>query len=437
MADLLDFKGVSGNTIPQDQDKETKLSDEKQLVAPVPPEIVQSKIQESTTVPTSSNSSFAEKLRQARVNAANKARDRITNITPTYTPIRGSEDYEAAWARHLEANPQDAEWKPLLDRIAKQESNFKSVQNYAGAPAYGYYQLWETNLGDNTPEEVLNNPDLQISLAMRLLRSNLSNFTEQDIEKARNLGYSINAMLGGAWLGGVGGVRKYLEGVDTTDAHHYGGKGGSSVGRYFNIFNFEQGGSLDNLIPIKVGENEYFVKIAKTSKEKQTGLSNVKKLPENEGMLFIISDSDKDWEGQISFVMDETSIPLDIIYLDGDFKVVRKRTIDAFSDEVVYGEADYVLEVNAGSSIKLGDELEFVTDTDNEVNNKMLVLGPNGETQMTLDGGERIMSIKDTKILIKFAKKSEVTNNDNDYKALGKRVFKFLDIQNSNEKEYV
>ena len=135
--------------------------------------------------------------------------------------------------------------------------------------------------------------------------------------------------------------------------------------------------------------------------------------------------------------MDETSIPLDIIYLDGDFKVVRKRTIDAFSDEVVYGEADYVLEVNAGSSIKLGDELEFVTDTDNEVNNKMLVLGPKGETQMTLDGGERIMSIKDTKILIKFAKKSEITNNDYDYKALGKRVFKFLDIQNSNEKEYV
>lgn len=135
--------------------------------------------------------------------------------------------------------------------------------------------------------------------------------------------------------------------------------------------------------------------------------------------------------------MDETSIPLDIIYLNKDFKVIRKRTMSAFSKDTVYGEADYVLEVNADSPIKLGDELEFVTDADSEVNSKMLVLGPEGETQMTLDGGERIMSIKDTKVLIKFAKKSDITDRDNDYKALGKRVFKFLDIQDSNEKEYV
>ena len=133
--------------------------------------------------------------------------------------------------------------------------------------------------------------------------------------------------------------------------------------------------------------------------------------------------------------MDDTSIDLDIIYLNGDLKVVRKRTMEAFSKDVVYREADYVLEVNANSNIKLGDELEFVTNE--KLDNTMIVLGPDGETQMTLKGGERVMSIKDTKILIKFAKKSDVTNNDNDYKALGKRVFKFLDIQNSNEKEYI
>ena len=35
----------------------------------------------------------------------------------------------------------------------------------------------------------------------------------------------------------------------------------------------------------------------------------------------------------------------------------------------------------------------------------MMVLDVEGNAQMTLDGGERIFSIKNTKILIKFAKK--------------------------------
>ena len=38
-----------------------------------------------------------------------------------------------------------------------------------------------------------------------------------------------------------------------------------------------------------------------------------------------------------------------------------------------------------------------------------MVLDVEGNAQMTLDGGERIFSIKNTKILIKFAKKSTAT----------------------------
>lgn len=67
----------------------------------------------------------------------------------------------------------------------------------------------------------------------------------------------------------------------------------------------------------------------------------------------------------------------------------------------------------------------------------MLVLDPNGETQMELDGGERIFSRANTKVLIKFAKKAFASQNDNDYKALGKRVFKFLQVQSENSPEYV
>jgi hypothetical protein len=45
---------------------------------------------------------------------------------------------------------------------------------------------------------------------------------------------------------------------------------------------------------------------------------------------------------------------------------------------------------------------------------------------MELEGGERIFSRKNTKVLIKYAKKAYKTKEDKDYKALGKRLFKFL-----------
>ena len=56
---------------------------------------------------------------------------------------------------------------------------------------------------------------------------------------------------------------------------------------------------------------------------------------------------------------------------------------------------------------------------------------------MELEGGERIFSRPNTKTLIKFAKKAVSTGNDNDYKKLGDRLFKFLQVQDSNPAEYV
>jgi hypothetical protein len=67
----------------------------------------------------------------------------------------------------------------------------------------------------------------------------------------------------------------------------------------------------------------------------------------------------------------------------------------------------------------------------------MLVLDENGDVQMELDGGERIFSRKNTKVLIKFALKAYKTKQDKDYKTVGKKLFKFLDIQENNNPEYV
>jgi hypothetical protein len=67
----------------------------------------------------------------------------------------------------------------------------------------------------------------------------------------------------------------------------------------------------------------------------------------------------------------------------------------------------------------------------------MKVLSPDGTVQMHLEGGERIVSRKETVVLIKKALKAASSKDDKDYKALGKYIFKVLKGQNERPAEYV
>lgn len=133
--------------------------------------------------------------------------------------------------------------------------------------------------------------------------------------------------------------------------------------------------------------------------------------------------------------MEDTSIPLDIIFINSDLEVTKVFEGKPFSTEFMTANAHYVLEVNQNSGIKEGDELDFESKKHNM--QRMLVLDQEGNPQMELLGGERIFSRRDTIKLIKFANKASLSNKDNDYRNLGKRVFKFLKVQNENEPEYV
>lgn len=133
--------------------------------------------------------------------------------------------------------------------------------------------------------------------------------------------------------------------------------------------------------------------------------------------------------------MEDTSIPLDIIYINSDLEVTNIFEGVPYSKDLLTGEAAFVLEVNKDSGIKIGDELDFESKENRA--SKMLVLDSEGKPQMELDGGERIFSRKHTKTLIKFANKASLTGKDNDYRALGKRMFKFLGIQDETDPEYV
>lgn len=185
-------------------------------------------------------------------------------------------------------------------------------------------------------------------------------------------------------------------------------------------------------IKIKIGSKPYEVKIAQTDEEKEKGLQGVNELPENEGMLFIFDEAE-----DVSFWMKDTSIPLDIVFIDDELNVISVyQGIPESEEFITEKNVTFVLEVNQNSGIKIGDELEF--SPDKEMNkDKMIVLDSNGDSQMELEGGERIFSRANTKTLIKFAKKAYSTQSDNDFKALGKRVFKFLETQDNNEPEYV
>ena len=95
------------------------------------------------------------------------------------------------------------------------------------------------------------------------------------------------------------------------------------------------------------------VELAKTTEEKSKGLMFRESLDENKGMLFVYSK-----EGNYSFWMKNTLIPLDIIWIDSNDKVVYVKnnaqpcneTCKVFSPGK---NAKYVLEINGGLAEKL------------------------------------------------------------------------------------
>jgi len=104
--------------------------------------------------------------------------------------------------------------------------------------------------------------------------------------------------------------------------------------------------------------------LAQTILQQTKGLMNVKNLPENQGMLFVFLD-----ESKKSFWMKNTYIPLDLIFISRDKKIVeikenfepcQQKKCPSYTSQK---KAKYVLEVNGGfcqkHQIKEGDEVRF------------------------------------------------------------------------------
>ena len=108
---------------------------------------------------------------------------------------------------------------------------------------------------------------------------------------------------------------------------------------------------------VEVKGKRFYVEIADDDRSRTRGLMFRDELADNRGMLFIFRQ-----EAPRSFWMRNTRIPLDIIYLDRDLRVVsvthnarpcRTQRCPTYPSE---GPAMYVLEVNAGQAQALGLE---------------------------------------------------------------------------------
>lgn len=181
---------------------------------------------------------------------------------------------------------------------------------------------------------------------------------------------------------------------------------------------------------ISLNNKTYNVKIARTEKEKEQGLQGVEHLKDNEGMLFIY-----DKPQTVGFWMKDTKIPLDIIFINEDEEVISIYEGAPYSETIAEeDDVKYVLELNQNSGAKPGDEVDLDTEEDVPT---MKVIGPNGEVQMELEGGERIFSRKNTKTLIRMAKRADASKSDTDYKRLGNKMFSYIKQQDEREPDYV
>jgi uncharacterized membrane protein (UPF0127 family) len=115
-------------------------------------------------------------------------------------------------------------------------------------------------------------------------------------------------------------------------------------------------------VKIKVDGKTYKFEVALTETEKRTGLMNRRELDKNSGMLFVYGSKQ-----QLSFYMKNTYIPLDIAFIDDDYKILNIESMEPLDETSILskGRAMYALEANRGFFDRVGlaegDTIDFIT----------------------------------------------------------------------------
>lgn len=118
--------------------------------------------------------------------------------------------------------------------------------------------------------------------------------------------------------------------------------------------------SNPNIGMVRVNGHEITVELAETAYQKSIGLSGRDSLDEDKGMLFIFPNNSRN-----AFWMKDMDFNLDIIWIKDNSVVAMEKNVpyknsDGKQNLRLYTpqeNANYVLELNAGSSDKLGIEV--------------------------------------------------------------------------------
>jgi len=126
---------------------------------------------------------------------------------------------------------------------------------------------------------------------------------------------------------------------------------------------FKHEGNLQILDSTQTVIKTLAIEFAEDDYEHQTGLMYRKQMDSNKGMLFIFNDDDVRIR---SFYMKNTYIPLDIIFIDANQKIINiAKDAEPLNENSLFSEAPakYVLEINAGLSeqwhLKPGQRILF------------------------------------------------------------------------------
>jgi len=122
---------------------------------------------------------------------------------------------------------------------------------------------------------------------------------------------------------------------------------------------FNKKSNIPKEVKININDYKYYLETASTKEARRIGLSKRQNLCINCGMLFIFEK-----EAIAPFWMKDTLVPLDIIWIDKNFKVVKIVTaLETNSQKTYTAKAKYAIELNANEvfkrNLKVGDTIQL------------------------------------------------------------------------------
>jgi uncharacterized membrane protein (UPF0127 family) len=113
-------------------------------------------------------------------------------------------------------------------------------------------------------------------------------------------------------------------------------------------------------VTMQLGSKTFTLEVAKTIPSRETGLMRRDSMPVDRGMIFVFARAEP-----LGFYMRNTRIPLDIVYVDADGKVISIKQMKPYDESTTPsdGPAKWAIELNEGvaaqAGIKVGDKLQI------------------------------------------------------------------------------